>query len=352
MRAYHFPVRRLLVLGLILGSCARFSARLGPDAEPAIEGVAVDWRTGAPVGGASIRTIGIVPELATVAAADGTFRLEPLPINGYVILEVVAEDHEPTLSAPILVEESDLSVVAPVLRSADADAILVGFAVTTTAGRGFLAGRALRTDLTGMPNVAAIGLAESAPFGGPHFLDESLGAGPISYAATTSSGGFVLDNVIPGSVTVVASAPGLSFPQVATVAAAGAWSIVELRDTSGLPNPNGTPGPAPTPIPTAGPQSFEQDIEPIFSSRGCNANSACHRGGAPAGNMRLEGTTNTVYNNALPRCNLTDPASSLLLVKPLFEATPNHGGGNIFLSTADPDYQKILRWITDGALDN
>lgn len=31
---------------------------------------------------------------------------------------------------------------------------------------------------------------------------------------------------------------------------------------------------------------------------------------------------------------------------------PDHGGGNIFLSTADPDYQKILRWITDGALND
>jgi hypothetical protein len=45
--------------------------------------------------------------------------------------------------------------------------------------------------------------------------------------------------------------------------------------------------------------------------------------------------------------NIANPASSKLLTKPLAQSAGGvqHLGGDIFLSTSDPDYVTILSWI-------
>jgi hypothetical protein len=50
------------------------------------------------------------------------------------------------------------------------------------------------------------------------------------------------------------------------------------------------------------------------------------------------------YDSAYGMANLSIPTSSKLLTKPLADEV-QHLGDNIFLSTADPDYQAILGWI-------
>lgn len=108
--------------------------------------------------------------------------------------------------------------------------------------------------------------------------------------------------------------------------------------------------------------TFVSAIQPVFDSRGC-ANSGCHyrdkndpNNGGPGGSLRLfdcSGNSCTDdelmanHDSAYGMANLSTPAASKLLTKPLAESAGGiqHLGGDIFLSTADPDYQTLLGWI-------
>jgi len=92
---------------------------------------------------------------------------------------------------------------------------------------------------------------------------------------------------------------------------------------------------------------FAEDVEPILQRRGCS-DVACH-GGQGSGELMLSGGLN-VDADLLAVSGLTtpwDPHDSPLLLKPLAEEAGGytHGGGTIFASEADPDYQTMLRWL-------
>lgn len=65
------------------------------------------------------------------------------------------------------------------------------------------------------------------------------------------------------------------------------------------------------------------------------------------------------FANARAFTDVRSPAKSLLLLKPLDEAAGGYfhrgaeifGGGDVFASTEDPDYQVLLQWI-DGATED
>ena len=134
---------------------------------------------------------------------------------------------------------------------------------------------------------------------------------------------------VPGTAMPSMETAGLSHSQQA--------SILAYAQTLG-----GTPPPPP---PAA--VSYATDVAPIWTSRGCTG---CHGG---SGGLSLSGSA-TASRSALlaGRVNTTTPAASLILTKPLTGSGVSHGGGKTFSSTADADYQKILDWITQGALAN
>lgn len=106
------------------------------------------------------------------------------------------------------------------------------------------------------------------------------------------------------------------------------------------------PPPPPPPPPTT--LSYATDIKPIWAARSCTG---CH---GTSGGLTLSGTTAASYAELFEvagRINLTTPANSLILRKPATSGV-SHGGGKIFPTTSDVDYQKILTWITQGALNN
>ena len=101
--------------------------------------------------------------------------------------------------------------------------------------------------------------------------------------------------------------------------------------------------PPPPPPPTL---SYATDIRPIWAARSCTG---CH---GTSGGLTLTGTAAASYAEVTAgRVNTSNPASSLILRKPLTSGV-SHGGGQLFASTSDVDYQKILTWITQGALNN
>jgi hypothetical protein len=99
--------------------------------------------------------------------------------------------------------------------------------------------------------------------------------------------------------------------------------------------------------------SFVKDIVPIFTKSGC-ANSNCHGSirGQAGFKLSLFGYEPDLDFDAIVkaqdgrRVNRTDPAKSLILMKPTF-STP-HGGGERF-KVGSLEYEAILDWIKDGA---
>jgi hypothetical protein len=107
---------------------------------------------------------------------------------------------------------------------------------------------------------------------------------------------------------------------------------------------------------------FATTIQPIFDARGCSQ-AGCHyrdksnpNSGGPGGSFRIfdcSGNSCSAeqllanQDSAAGMVNLANPTSSKLLTKPLALAAGGvqHLGGDIFVSTADPDYAAILGWI-------
>ena len=335
---------------LAIAACAKSKGAPGQvNVTVKVSGTALDSASSSVLASATVKTVGLLPELSVTADADGKFTFAAVPINGYVILSVSAASHQDTLNPALLVEEQDVNgVSAFAVSDANASALLAGFGVVGTSGRGQVLGRvnfATGQGIAGIQTIQFLPLTFTAD--GPHFLDLT-GAPAPGAAATSSSGGFTFFNVSTGNIAIQASAPNFLFQPVVSVARAGTWSIVSVEGSGG------TPGSTPTPTPTGTPAtvSFSAQVFPIFTSRGCTT---CHRTGNPPGGMRLDRPAATVYTTITTLSgvvNLGDPAASLLLKKPLFEAAPDHGGGNIFLTTSDPDYVTILNWITQGANNN
>lgn len=314
-----------------------------------VSGTTRDWKTGAVVGNASIRSVGIAPEVTGESDAAGAFTLEGIPINGYVIFDVSAVGYARTHSPAILVEEQALGgVVLETIAQGDAAALQTGFGVTGTNGHGNILGGTRYADGAGIAGVAVLQiLPVTFDAAGPYFLG-SGGTPATGATQTTADGGFVFFNVSTGNVAVQAAAAGFVFLPTASVIRNGAWSLAYLTgDGSG---PGGTPTPTPTGTPP--PQSFAADVYPIFAAKGCSTQNACHKSGNPGGNFRLDQAANQIHAAVFARVNLATPDQSLMLTKPLFEAVPNHGGGNIFLTNEDPDYKTILYWIQQGAENN
>lgn len=314
-----------------------------------VSGTTRDWKSGLVVGNASLRSVGISPEVTGESDAGGAFTLEGIPINGYVIFDVSAVGYERTHSPAILVEEQARSgVVLEMIAQDDAAELQAGFGVTGTSGHGHILGSTRHPDGAGIAGVAVLQiLPVTFDAAGPYFL--ASGGTPATGASqTTADGGFVFFNVSTGNVAVQAAAAGFVFQPTASVIRNGAWSLAYLTGEGS--GPGGTP--TPTPSGTPPPQSFAADVYPIFAAKGCSTQNACHKSGNPGGNFRLDQAAGQIHAGVFARVNLGAPDQSLLLTKPLFEAVSNHGGGNIFLTNEDPDYKTILYWIQQGAENN
>jgi hypothetical protein len=101
------------------------------------------------------------------------------------------------------------------------------------------------------------------------------------------------------------------------------------------------------------PLDFRQDILPILTKAGCNGG-GCHgksdgRGGFQLSLFGFDPTNDydsVVKKSRGRRLSLASPETSLLLLKPT--AVLPHGGGRR-LSPDQPEYERLRRWIADGA---
>jgi len=107
-------------------------------------------------------------------------------------------------------------------------------------------------------------------------------------------------------------------------------------------------------IPGLAEVSYVKDVQPIFNKVGCTSG-PCH-GGAKGKNgfkMSLRGYDPEFDFRAVMtdlsgrRINRTEPAQSLILLKPTM--TIPHGGG-VRLEQDSPNYKTVLQWLSEGAV--
>lgn len=134
--------------------------------------------------------------------------------------------------------------------------------------------------------------------------------------------------------------PGTGMPSMVGAGLAAASQADILAYAQSLTGTTPPPPPPPTTV------SFVTNVYPIFKSRSCTG---CH---GNSGGMTLSGTAASAYTAVMAgRVDVATPTNSLLLKKPSTTGV-SHGGGKIFASTSDADYQTILKWIQQGAANN
>ncbi len=343
---------RWLVLLFALVGCVGDDAPSGDD-EPlggsrTVTGEVVDFETNAAVGGAaSVSTSGVLPA-PRVTSQGASFTIEGIPDNStFQILASVTPTHRPTFGPSIDVLVENVSGVAtPAVSETFLAGLATAFGVSPTAARGVLLAQLV--DDGGAPKAGVAGnqLVLAGGVDGPFFLDANLA--PDDGATSSSASGYVVFFEVPAGVAEFgqAAAPTVTLVMPSSPVNAGAVTIARVVVTDGAPEL---------------PQNvqFVRDIIPIFQlgggGRGC---AACHSGGGigkDLGGLKLDGPTQQVYAELKEdptRIVLATPETSLLLRMPSREDPADTHPNVTFASEADPDYLKILVWISEGALQN
>ncbi len=337
---------------VVLAGCTSSSPNGGGTTPPlggalTITGQVVDFQSGQP--------IGVMPDIevtgvnaAQVSVDNADFTIKDVPDNSsFQILATAAPTYAPTYSPAIYVTTSDvMGAKAYAVAASYLGQLETGFSVSASSTNGVVLMQLV--DSSGAPKSGVPGsdivLAGSTGSSGPHFLDASLA--PSTATSSSSSGWAVFFNVPAGAVALGQAANAtVTLSMTESPVAAGAVTIATVTVTSGAPPP------APTNV------SFSQQVVPIFSNRGCTA---CHSGnkiGANLGDLALDGGANHIYSQLTNPLHpmiiqVANPAKSLVLTMPSYENPPDAHPNVTFTGPQDPDYQKILAWITEGAKNN
>jgi Cu-Zn family superoxide dismutase len=348
---------------------------------------------GDPVGLAAISTIGLSPE-AQINSDDtdgsrGNWKLT-MPQNGKTLLHVQKAGYFPTYSEIATgannIANKRLYVASAAYISSIARAFQVDLEapVVCTGGTpesrcvyGILIGQIIDdgTAGNGAPRPvegvtrANIGITDAAgmpaPMKGPFFLT-STGTPSLESLATSRAGLFVAFVEIPSVLGPVSAdfritasyddANATRYFGPIDVKAFRPYGVtwIYVRET-GQPSTPGMPMPEPTGV------DFDTQVYPLFLSisqggygcQGCHTNAG---GAVPAAGLNLYGGPDLAFASLSPtafpmRVNLTTPAESKLLTKPLYESAGAQDHPiYAFTSVADPAYKIVRKWIEEGAL--
>jgi hypothetical protein len=317
-----------------------------------VAGNVLDFESTMPLASAEVTATGVTP-IPQVTMTGGQFMLTNVqPFSVFYLTATSPPDYLTTNEAALKVDGSDVTgVQAYAVKGTYLAGLENAFNAQTTTGNGVLLAQVLDGNGAPQANVpkSALMLMGAAGAKGPFFLDAKKAAAP-GLNATSASGWAVWFNVPPGPATLVTSAAGYSIDGAAAPIAAGVATLAAVRALTG----------AMKPPPPSGTISFATNVVPIFTKRGCVN---CHSGdnaGADQGGLALNGSVSRIYANVvtdispnwnITRVNLTTPAQSLVLEMPSYQP-PHPHPTVVFPTSADPDYQTILAWITQGAKNN
>jgi hypothetical protein len=326
-----------------------------PDAAPLpalgqrISGKVIDYFGVVPVADSIVTTDGIDPGKTATSIADGTWALEEVPTGSKVFLSVAHTNYRPTRNVATTV--ADVDVVQDVFATTvdDIRRQYTSLGRAPTGGTGVVIAELENTDgtpLVGIPlgNVVLtdaldqpVATAVGPFFFGPVDIDP---AATVATLANNQSRAAFLD-LPPGTFKLKVTDGGGSIAVTTfTIIADGSTLTI-----SGGLVPGGGSGNITDP-------SFAAHIHPRLQKAalggvGCGT---CHTANGVGAIVVMDGLPADVLAGLTTRIDLVTPASSLLLVKPLYEPAPpqNHPNAT-FLDINDPDYRLILLWISKGA---
>jgi hypothetical protein len=309
-----------------------------------VTGTVLDFETMQPIAGdPMIETSGLNPP-PQITTNGAQFTLTDIPeISAFQVLATLSPMYRPTYSPTILAVKSNVTgAKAWAVSETFLGTLATGFGVTPSSTKGILLVHLVGPDGTPKQNVAGSNLTINGA-NGPHFLDATLH--PSTATTSSSSGWAVFFDGPAGTATLGQAATAtVTMAMDSEPIDAGAVTLADITVTDG----------APSALPTN--VSFANQIVPIFNTRGCVA---CHSGNGPGkdlGGLQLDGGIPKVYSeltgeNPL-RVQTAMPEKSLVLTMPSAENPPDGHPNVTFTSPADPDYQKLLVWIREGAKNN
>jgi hypothetical protein len=357
-------------LGLVLLAACAGEAPPPPPGDAAVEvpvegqrvsGKAMDYFVAnTPLGGATLASDGVTPEIMATSASDGAYAFERVPVGSQLFFSASRANYRATRNlvaiADVAVEQDLYLMSGPdVGRQYSSDG------KTPTAGRAFVVAELQRSGvpMAGIPltDVKLVDAGGAAVPGviGPYVFGAGGDIVPVGPTQTETHGGrarVAFLDVPAGAFSLQVAYLDGGQTQTQTTPVTTVADGATLVRTGGMGTP-ATPGGGGTP---ANPR-FANDVFPRLQTaanagRGC-AN--CHTVGGTGALLVLNALPADVLATLKAKPGLIDlatPASSLLLTKPLYEPAPaiqNHPNAT-YVDANDPDYKLILLWIQQGAL--
>lgn len=327
-----------------------------PETGQKLSGKTMDYFTpNTPMDLVALATDGIAPPMTATSATGGLYELLGVPTGSKLYLTATRANYRPTRNPPVTIE--GMAVVADLYLAtiADINRQYATAGKTVTAGKAFFAADLKRNNGTPLEGIALtdVVLLDSlnAPVtvAGTYFFGTAGDVDPALITATAFGGRsrVAMLDVPPGSYTLKVTYPnGVGGTQTSLTPVTFAADGATLAISGGM----GGGGTAITN------PKFTTDIYPKLQKAaagglGC-AN--CHTLGGPAGGVLKFDDTPTVTLASMTAItgvlDLTTPALSLFLTKPLYEPAPYNHPNATFVDVNDPDYKLFLLWIQQGAL--
>jgi len=314
-----------------------------------VTGTARDYWTDEPLADIEIATDGIDPRVSASSDGAGLFTLVNLPAtSAFYVRTSRASGYRVTVNAPVFVVDESVTQDLYVVSEADANRQHTSAGLAVAADTGIIIADMLRADDTPMAGVVAANITltdmDGAAVGvGPYFLG-AVGDIDGALTETTAFGArarVVFLNVPAGFATLTAIDDVDGTVAIDALVRADGAHLLELGGAGDDP-----------PVPAA--PKFGIDVYPILqsASKGGSGCGNCHRTGGPAQIFRFDDESAAVYTSVMARAGVVDldaPALSSLLTAPLYDDPPDHPNAT-WLDTAAGDYQTILLWIQQGAM--
>ena len=335
----------------------------GVDAPPAevghkLSGKTMDYFTAnTPMDLVALASDGVTPPMMVTSATGGLYEVPVVPTGSKIFFTATRTNYRPTRNVPVAVDDKDVVKDLYIATIADINRQYATAGKPVTAGKAFLAVELQRQN--GMPliDIAPTDIvlldAQNQPVivAGTYFFGANGDIDPALLTATAVGGRsrVALLDVPPGTFTLKVTYPN---GQGGTQSQSTPVTAVADGATLALSGGGGTPGGGTPPLTP----KFTTDIYPKLQKAaagglGCGN---CHTLGGPAGGvLRFDLGAQPTLDAMKARLNvldLTTPANSLLLTKPLYEPAPYNHPNATFVDINDPDYKLILLWIQQGAL--
>jgi hypothetical protein len=320
-----------------------------------LTGKAVDYFGNVPLEGVAIVTDGLEPVQTTVSDPAGLYEV-PLLVGSKIYLVAAKTGYRLTRSTQISVAADPIMQDAFVMSVQDVKNQYTSAGATPVANTAFVVAELRRNNNVALEvPLANIKLLDSnnqpATFKGPFAFNAAGNLDPVatSVAAFGGRSRVALLDVPAGTYTL-----SVTYPDGNGGTQSNSTSVSTTEEGATLVLSGGSQG-AGSGTGTVDP-SFATDIYPKLqrAASGGLGCANCHTLTGTAAVLKYDDPAATVLTNIKARVgviNLTTPADSLLLKRPLYEQAPamqDHPNAT-FIDTNDADYKLFLLWITNGA---